>query len=610
MTTLPAAPSIIRLERAVAARDFPSSVAELIAILDWLQKNRGSFNGFITGSTLPEGGEPAVYRHICTRFAAAFGDIITSPEVKIASTDVEKLFVLRRWTDMMFRFSGFQGSDHLLARLPHDAQDKLVLSQGSLINFLLAYGPTSGAGINLDACHRLNGLATLVACIGFLAARSCVAPNAVALREQILEWLPGKLEQLTLGSMQLAFAADSYMHCSYAFSPKKHRIKGDFVAQFRKALLHAGVVEMEARPSPRKRPRIVVACEHFHSRHSVFRTHARCVRALKESFEVIGFGYGDQLDEPARECFDRFEAYPKGDVVPCAKQVAERMLACEPDIVFYLGVGMSPLTIALASLRLAPVQCVSYGHTATTMSPMIDYMILPDDFIGADDVYSETLLRFPPEAIPYSPPVESEPAPPPRPERTAGSKVRVAVPASIMKINGRFLQALADAAAQAKGDVGFEFYPLAAFGLAYHHLSDEVARILPQAVVYPETDRQTYLARLGACDFFVSPFPYGNMNSIVDAVVMGVPGVCLDGAEAHSHADLAIFRRLGLPEELCTSTQEEYVAAIVRLIDDADWRRSCQQVAADIDLHATMYAGDEKIFCREMLALLAACEAG
>lgn len=604
MTSPKTMPSFLRLEKAAVAHDYAAAISEIIAILEGLQQGRGSFNGFQMGSRFTQGGDRELYHHLCTRYAAAFGDVITAPDVKIAAAEVERMFVYHRWTDMMFRFSGFQTSDHLLARLPHDAQDRLSLNGSTLVNFLLAYSPASDIGIDLDSCFRLNGIATLIAAIGFLAARTCVAPNAVDLRERILEWLPGKLGAINLGGIQLAFAADSYMHCSYAFTPHKHRIKADFIAQFRKALLPDGVAEMSAPPPPRERPRVVVVCEHFHSKHSVFRTHSRAIRSLKDAFEVVGFGYGEQLDGPARECFDSFEPYPQGDVLSCAKETAAKLLALQPDMVFFVGVGMAPLVIALAALRFAPVQCVSYGHTATTMSPAIDYMILPDDFVGADDVYSEQLLRFPPEAIPYAPPAAEEPAPPPRVKRKQDGLVRIAVPASIMKINGHFLQALADAAERAEGTVECHFYPLAATGLAFHHLEMEVLRILPQAVVFPESERQTYLTRLGECDFFVSPFPYGNMNSIVDAVVMGVPGVCLDGPEAHSHADLAIFRRLGLPEELCTKSREDYVAAIVRLIDDAEWRAGCQKIAEEIDLDETMYKGDETIFCREMLKLL------
>jgi hypothetical protein len=83
------------------------------------------------------------------------------------------------------------------------------------------------------------------------------------------------------------------------------------------------------------------------------------------------------------------------------------------------------------------------------------------------------------------------------------------------------------------------------------------------AVVHEEAPYDAYAERLAACDVFVSPFPYGNMNSIVDAALLGLPGVCLDGAEAHAHADAAYFRRMGFAEALIAQSREAYVAAIV-----------------------------------------------
>ena len=67
------------------------------------------------------------------------------------------------------------------------------------------------------------------------------------------------------------------------------------------------------------------------------------------------------------------------------------------------------------------------------------------------------------------------------------------------------------------------------------------------------------------------------MNSIVDSVSLGLPGVCLDGPEAHSHADVAIFARLGLPKALSTNTVDDYVAAAVRLINDRPWLAAMPQ---------------------------------
>jgi predicted O-linked N-acetylglucosamine transferase (SPINDLY family) len=95
------------------------------------------------------------------------------------------------------------------------------------------------------------------------------------------------------------------------------------------------------------------------------------------------------------------------------------------------------------------------------------------------------------------------------------------------------------------------------------------------------------------------------MNSIVDAVMVGLPGVCLDGPEAHAHADVAYFRRLGLPSELVTSSVDDYVGAIVRLADDPAWLAHCQAAARKVDRDHPFFAGDEGLFVRAVEGLIA-----
>ncbi len=74
------------------------------------------------------------------------------------------------------------------------------------------------------------------------------------------------------------------------------------------------------------------------------------------------------------------------------KQIAE----CQLDILFYTDIGMDPLTYFLAFSRLAPVQCVTWGHPDTTGIPNIDYYISCEDFEteGSEAQYSEALVRM------------------------------------------------------------------------------------------------------------------------------------------------------------------------------------------------------------------------
>jgi predicted O-linked N-acetylglucosamine transferase (SPINDLY family) len=90
------------------------------------------------------------------------------------------------------------------------------------------------------------------------------------------------------------------------------------------------------------------------------------------------------------------------------------------------------------------------------------------------------------------------------------------------------------------------------------------------------------------------------MNSIIDTVRLGIPGVCLDGEEAHAHADAAYFLRMGFPPELIAKDIDGYVAAAVRLVDDLEWRKQCRKIALDCDLDNAFFRGDASLFCREM----------
>ena len=51
------------------------------------------------------------------------------------------------------------------------------------------------------------------------------------------------------------------------------------------------------------------------------------------------------------------------------------LAAAELDILYYTDIGMEPLTYFLAFARLAPVQCVAWGHPVTTGISSIDYFI-------------------------------------------------------------------------------------------------------------------------------------------------------------------------------------------------------------------------------------------
>jgi len=603
----PDGPSLEAFELAVGRRDGAAGLNEAFKILRAVDERYGRVDGI--GGPAP--GTELWLARITTRFCAAFGPLICDPETVLTPAVYEQLIAHHRWIELMFSASGFASAEHLIPLLAAGEGAAKRVPKENLARFLMLYSAAAGMGVNLDEAASADPPAAIGASLGYLGSRFCFTDAGHAFREQLVEWLPLRLEQVKLGGLALQALASPYMHCSYASSPAKHAMKAPMMAQMRRGCLEAGCREWDpAQPRRREtRPTIVVTTENFSLNHSIWRTHSRSVQALRDLFRVVGFFYPQHLTPEVAACFDEALPYAgEGGFLGIVRNVADEVLARTPAMVLHLGVGMSPVVIALASLRLAPVQAVSFGHTATTASPVIDHMILPDDFIGDPALFTENLVRLPAAAMPYrvrdgfdyravrqrAAAAAADPAGP----------LRIALPASAMKLAPPIFDALAKVAATATRDVEFHIFPLGCSGLGHAELTRRLAPRLPMAVIHPELPYDDYLERLGACAFFVCPFPYGNMNSIVDAALAGLPGVCRDGPEAHAHADGAYFRRLGFPEALIAADEAEYVAQIVRLVDDPAWLAECRAIAAKVDGAHPFFDGDERLFAAAVAGLI------
>jgi hypothetical protein len=566
----------------------------VLRILAAIESRAGRIDRVVAGSSQPGGSEEDVALIFATRFAVVFGQLITAQDLQISAADFERLLSHYRWIDLIFSFSGFRTSDHLVLLIAKDAGDGRLSFQGAdYLRLLSVLTMNSFVSVDFDRFWRTNRVASAIAFFNYISSRYVFSRRAFEFRERLLEWMPERLGEVKFGGMTLARLPEVYMHCSYAITARKHAIKRPLMEQMRRACLEAGVLEAEGAIPPREggRPTIVVVGERFAPGHAVFRSHSRAVRALRERFHVVGAVHPNSDSALIAEFFDECIAFPAGDFFTSVRTVAAAIAAYRPALILYLGVGMASAVIALASLRLAPIQCASFGHTASTMSPAIDYFVLPEDFVGSTECFSETILGVPKAAMPFAP----QPAPHPAPRRADGT-IRVAIPASTMKLNPVLFDAVARIGAEAKSRVAFQFYPLAATGLPYFELSRIVRAAIPQATVFPEAPHERYMARLAECDVFLCPFPYGNMNSIIDAFQLGLPGVCLDGIEAHAHADAAFFARIALPAELVAKSVDDYVAAAVKLIDDEAWRAQCTEIVRKADLEAAFFGGEPDLF--------------
>ncbi|MEM6582567.1 MAG: hypothetical protein AAF699_14915 [Pseudomonadota bacterium] len=599
--------SLPAFEYLVTQRDGKNALVAAISILDAIDQHYGSLSGVELGDSRVEQSAQDQVLQFCTRFSGALDRLVTDPQFDYEEASLERFLKRRSWIDIIFSLSGFRSSDYLLPRLATRSENGVTRFRGTgLLSALALMSLDTGLDIDFDKWWKANPAVAAVSFLNAIRSGYAFTPRAEAFRERLLAWLPQRLDDVQLGLRTLADIAGPYMHCSYSALAAKHAIKSPIMRQLRQASLAAGAVELDSNAQRHEsvKPTIVVVFEWFKRDHSVYRTHSAGVRALRERFHVIGVGGRQQLDFPADEFFDEFIALPESGVFDGLKAITEDIVSRRPDICYFLGVGMSSQVVALASLRLAPIQCVSFGHAATTMSPTIDYMILPEDFVGDRDCYSEKVLALPKTGMPFTEralPVESVDR---ARARVTNSTIRVAIPASVMKLNAPFFGALRRIVEQSSTSIRFEFMPLLAAGLVHVELTRQVLQQVGPAIVHPHLAFEEYAAQLAACDLFLCPFPYGNMNSIMDCVSLGLPGVCLDGTEAHAHAGRAIFARVGLPDELSAQTTEDYVKAAVKLIDDADWRSRCSAFAFDCDMDQAFYEGDAGQLASELYSLI------
>ena len=250
-------PSLPVLERQVAERRLADAVRTSIEILHAIDTRYGRLEHIELGEIASDGTAEDVALVFCTRFAAAFGRVMADPDVPLTTEDFERLLTHHRWIDLIFSLSGYRTSDHVVPVLARPTQGTSLTFDGlNFLRFLILRSMNSRIHANLEDYWKVSSVGTALAFLHYIGSRYVFWPRAFEFREQLLEWLPGRLGPIKLGELTLARLPEIYMHCSYAVGPRKHAIKADLMRQMRSACLEYGCTEASAEradPSPRAR---------------------------------------------------------------------------------------------------------------------------------------------------------------------------------------------------------------------------------------------------------------------------------------------------------------------------------------------------------------------
>ena len=608
--------SLERFEYLCYSRQHEPAARELVRLLVLIDRNYGKLASNFSLSVSPAVPAAALEQHVLTRVTSAISALFSDPGFHISPDGFGQLINFQRWLSSLFGASHFVHCDHILRSLNlggPDAAD-FRLKPLDLVKFCILYSPESELPLDVEMLWQQNKPLAAALFMALMSPRFLGTPAAHSKREALLGWLPDRLHELdSLDALPVGVLHDVYMHCSYADLPQRHRIKGAINALIEKKLREAGLHDIEdaAAPPTGEKPLMLVLLEWFSGGHSIYRTHSKTLEAARRHFHVVAIGYQANTDELGRAVFDGFIPFDTpGDMLACLAQLRALAAARKPRVLYMPSVGMFPITMFAANLRVAPLQVAALGHPATTHSRRIDYISVEEDFVGDPACFSEKLLRLPADGQPYRP--SAIPVSLPRLTRTDKPYVNVAIAATTMKMNPRFLaacQKIAELALQPPDgrpgkQVRFHFLVGQAQGLLYPQLQRLILRYVPGASVYPHQPYQEYLSIFNQCDMFLSPLPFGNTNGIIDAFTVGLPGVCKTGPEVFEHIDEGLFRRVGLPDWAIATTLDDYILAAVRMITGVDERDALYRHLADPQHLQRLFEGRPEALGDALAALI------
>jgi len=325
------------------------------------------------------------------------------------------------------------------------------------------------------------------------------------------------------------------------------------------------------RPAPSADGRVHVGfASHFFRTHTIARLfHGMIAQLSRDRFHVSLLATPCPPDSTRAALIQAADAFVE---LPLDLAAARQRIAdCALDVLIYPDIGMSPLTYFLAFARLAPVQCVSWGHPDTTGIANLDYFLSCDAMEpdGAEAHYSERLVRLPGPTVHYPlPTFESRLKS--RAELGLDAAAHLYVcPQSLFKFHPDFDAVLVEILQRDPAG------RLVLVQGAHRHIDDLLIRRLTAAapeiaariVVLPALNRVDFVALLAASDVMLDPLHYSGGNTSLEAFAVGTPIVTWPGAFMRGRHTYGFYKLMGV-QDCVARDPADYVALALRLGTD------------------------------------------
>ena len=252
------------------------------------------------------------------------------------------------------------------------------------------------------------------------------------------------------------------------------------------------------------------------------------------------------------------------------EQLAEQIRQDGIDVLFDLAGHSRGNRLLVFARRPAPVQVTWIGYIGTTGLDAIDYLVADEHHIplGAEEFYSENIIRLPETRFCYDPPSDA----PPVGALPAGSTGRVTfgcfnnpakVNPAVVAVWCSLLKQVPDARLVLK------YRGLNTGSTAKRFLQLFADRGIGQERIQLRgwTSHDEMLGEYNEIDIALDPFPFSGATTTCEALWMGVPVVTLPGETFASRQSLSILANVG-ETAMVTHDAADYVRVAAELARD------------------------------------------
>lgn len=297
----------------------------------------------------------------------------------------------------------------------------------------------------------------------------------------------------------------------------------------------------------------------------------------RERFEISLFHMQPVVNRMSQNLINRVDHELR---LPIDLEKAQKVIAQqELDILYYPDVGMEPMTYFLAFARLAPTQCMTWGHPLTSGIPNVDYFISSKhlEVDGAQAHYSEELVRLETLNTFYT-----------RPEVKGGlSRQDLGVsdgatlymcPQTLFKFHPEFDQVIAGVL---EGDTKGELVLLE--GTCANHttlIRERLQRTIPHVMnrirIVPRLSHDGFLALVRMADVMLDPIHFGGGSTTIQALSFGTPVVTLPSEFLRGRISYACYKHMEV-ETFVAKDTSDYCRIAIELGKNPDARQAARE---------------------------------